>query len=131
MPLWRFAAFSTTLSAFPCAFGIQPYTSMASHAPNDSKDSPPSAAETPGSAANAGTAAELSAAGIATRYLYSYELHAKLIIADGVPFVGSQNLSTNAIENNREVGVLVTDTEAAGIIATQFEADWAAGVTAP
>lgn len=58
MPLWRFAAFSTTLSAFPCAFGIQPYTSMASHAPNDSQDSQPSAAETQGSTGNAGTAAE-------------------------------------------------------------------------
>ena len=55
MPLWRFAAFSTTLSAFPCAFGIQPYTSMASHAPNDSKDSQPSASEAAGNVANTGS----------------------------------------------------------------------------
>lgn len=80
---------------------------------------------------NAATAAELAAAGVQTRYLYTHELHAKLVIADGVPFVGSQNLSTNALENNREVGVIVTEPTPAATVVAQFEQDWANGVAAP
>ncbi len=52
-------------------------------------------------------------------------------MADRVPFVGSQNLSTNALENNREIGVVVTEPAPAATIAAQFEADWAAGTVAP
>jgi phosphatidylserine/phosphatidylglycerophosphate/cardiolipin synthase-like enzyme len=80
---------------------------------------------------NPETATELSAAGIETRYLYEYELHAKLVVADGVPFVGSENMSFNSLENNREVGLFVTESEPAAAIVSQFETDWAAGVTAP
>ncbi|MEQ9324311.1 MAG: phospholipase D-like domain-containing protein [Polyangiaceae bacterium] len=58
-------------------------------------------------------------------------MHAKLVMADRVPFVGSQNLSTNALENNREIGVVVTEPAPAATIAAQFEADWAAGTVAP
>jgi len=80
---------------------------------------------------NPATAAELSAAGIATKYLYAYELHAKLIIADGVPFVGSENLSYTSLERNREVGMLLTEPEPVGEVLSQFESDWSAGVPAP
>ncbi len=80
---------------------------------------------------NPETAAELSALGAETRYLYTLELHAKLVLADGVPFVGSENLSYNALENNREVGVLVTEPGPAATIQQQFEADWAQGTAAP
>lgn len=78
---------------------------------------------------NTATASELQAAGIPAKFLYTAELHAKLVIADGVPRVGSQNLSTNSIENNREIGVLVTEEAPAAQIVQQFEADWAAGTT--
>ena len=54
---------------------------------------------------NPATAAELKAAGVQTRYLYAAELHAKLVIADGVALVGSENMSFNSLENNREVGM--------------------------
>ncbi len=80
---------------------------------------------------NPDTAQELSAAGAETKYLYSLELHAKLIMADGIPFVGSENMSYNALENNREVGLFVTEPSPAAIIQQQFEADWAAGEPAP
>lgn len=80
---------------------------------------------------NPATAQELASVGAETKYLYTFELHAKLVMADGVPFVGSENLSTNALENNREVGLLVTEPGPAQVIQEQFEADWAQGTVAP
>jgi cardiolipin synthase A/B len=77
---------------------------------------------------NTTTAATLGAEGIPVKFLETVELHAKLIIADGVAFVGSENLSYTSLTQNREVGVLVTEPGPAAAIAAQFEADWAAGV---
>jgi len=77
---------------------------------------------------NTATAADLKAAGAQAKFLKSYELHAKLIVADGVPFVGSENLSWTSLESNREIGVFVTEPEPADAIKAQFEKDWAAGV---
>jgi phosphatidylserine/phosphatidylglycerophosphate/cardiolipin synthase-like enzyme len=77
---------------------------------------------------NADTAVELAAAGIPVRFLERYELHAKLVIGDGVAFVGSENFSWTSLDRNREVGVLVTEPGPAGAAAAQFAADWAAGV---
>lgn len=60
-----------------------------------------------------------------------FYLHAKLITADGVAFVGSENFSISGLTKNREVGALVFEPAAAQVMATQFEADWAATPTAP
>jgi cardiolipin synthase A/B len=56
----------------------------------------------------------------------SIYLHAKLIIADGIAFVGSVNMSQTSLTKNREVGVLVTDGPANQVIETAFESDWTA-----
>jgi phosphatidylserine/phosphatidylglycerophosphate/cardiolipin synthase-like enzyme len=80
---------------------------------------------------NTQTAKDLAAEGIPVRFLTTFELHAKLILADGAAFVGSQNLSYNSLQNNREVGLLISEPEPAGAIAARFEADWQAGVAAP
>ncbi len=80
---------------------------------------------------NPETAAELEAAGAETRYLYAYEVHAKMLIVDGVAFVGSENYSWNSLTNNREVGLLVTEPNAAAVIVQQVEQDWLQGVNAP
>jgi phosphatidylserine/phosphatidylglycerophosphate/cardiolipin synthase-like enzyme len=77
---------------------------------------------------NVETAATLQSEGIAVRYLTAWELHAKLVVADGVALVGSQNMSWTSLEKNREVGLLISEPEPAAAIASQFEADWAAGV---
>lgn len=55
----------------------------------------------------------------------SFSLHSKLIVADGVAFVGSENMSLTSLTKNREVGVLVFEPAAAAVITTQFETDWA------
>lgn len=76
---------------------------------------------------NTQTAEELAAEGIPVRFLTTWELHAKLILADGVALVGSHNFSYTSLEDNREIGLLV---EGTGIddIAAQFETDWNDGV---
>jgi cardiolipin synthase len=78
---------------------------------------------------NVATAGDLLPSGVSVKYLLSLELHAKLVVADGVAFVGSENFSFTSLDRNREVGVLITETAPRTAIAQQFEADWSAGVT--
>lgn len=69
----------------------------------------------------------LKAAGIPVKTSSNYYLHAKLIVADGVPFVGSENMSFTSLTKNREVGALVFEPGAATVITDQFTADWNSG----
>jgi len=81
---------------------------------------------------NVSTATTLANQGIPVRYVgSSVFLHAKLIISDGVALVGSQNLSSTSLTDNREVGVLVTEPSAVATIQAQLDADWATGTSAP
>ncbi len=63
--------------------------------------------------------------GIETHAASGFFLHAKLIIADGVAFVGSENYSATSLTRNREVGALIFEPTQAAIIKTQFDADFA------
>ena len=55
-------------------------------------------------------------------------LHTKMIVADGArAYVGSENLSTNSLDNNREVGVVVTEASSIAPLTASFETDWTAG----
>lgn len=67
--------------------------------------------------------------GVEVKFPTGYFLHAKLIVADGVVFVGSENMSLTSLTKNREVGALVFEPAAAAVITAQFETDWAAGLT--
>lgn len=58
-------------------------------------------------------------------------LHAKLIIADNVAFVGSENMSFTALSKNREVGALVFEPSAFASIQSQFDTDWNASTVVP
>ncbi len=81
---------------------------------------------------NVDTATTLSNQGIAVRYASaSIFLHAKLIISDGVALIGSQNMSSTSLTDNREVGVLVTEPAPVATLQAQLDADWAAGRDAP
>jgi phosphatidylserine/phosphatidylglycerophosphate/cardiolipin synthase-like enzyme len=79
-------------------------------------------------AGNAQTAADLGAAKIPVKYMKALELHAKLVVADGAVFIGSENLSTNSLTNNREVGVLSNDPSVVAGAKAQLEDDWSMGV---
>lgn len=74
----------------------------------------------------------LKAAGITVKEPPSSILvHAKLIIADSVAFVGSQNMSSTALAKNREVGVLAFEPAELMPIKTQFDSDWNASTVIP
>lgn len=77
---------------------------------------------------NADTITTLQNAGVPVRVMKAFELHAKMVVSDGIPFVGSENLSSTSLTRNREVGVMVTDDTQAAKIRTQVDADWNLGV---
>ena len=65
-------------------------------------------------------------AGVLVRYLDDPFVHAKVFLVDGVRgFVGSENISTNSLNNNRELGVIFEDDDSVERLATQFDTDWA------
>ncbi|MFT3693096.1 MAG: phospholipase D-like domain-containing protein [Kofleriaceae bacterium] len=79
---------------------------------------------------NAGIAAFLMPHDIPVKYAVDqFYLHAKLIIADGVAFVGSENFSPTSLTQNREIGALITEADQVVPIQAQFDADWA--ITTP
>ena len=70
----------------------------------------------------------LRQAGGDVRYLKDPYVHAKVFVIDGVEaYVGSQNLTTNSLDFNREVGLSFTDAPLVERILAQFETDWEAG----
>ena len=55
-----------------------------------------------------------------------YYMHAKLIIIDQrLAFVGSQNLTRESLNYNREVGILIKNANVVKTLTTTFLADWA------
>jgi cardiolipin synthase len=52
-------------------------------------------------------------------------IHAKMIIADGTQaFVGSENFSTNSMQNNRELGLFISTPGAITSLVSTFATDW-------
>jgi cardiolipin synthase len=74
---------------------------------------------------NADTIAFFRGQGIEVHEASTFYLHAKLIIADGVVFIGSENFSQTALTKNREMGALVFETGPAKAVRDQFNTDWA------
>ncbi len=78
-------------------------------------------------AQNADTRTYLEGKNIPVHYaLNQFYLHAKLIIADAVAFVGSENFSSTGLQQNREVGGLLVEPSAEMVESAQFELDWTA-----
>jgi cardiolipin synthase len=80
---------------------------------------------------NDATAQKLAAAKIHVKYMKALDCHAKLIVSDDRAFVGSENMSSNSIDANREVGIIVSNPPSVAPIEKQFEADWASATVAP
>lgn len=69
----------------------------------------------------------LQSAGVDVRILDKPRLHAKMILVDGVTvFVGSQNMSANSIEHNREVGLILSEPANVARLAKAFQRDFTA-----
>ncbi len=68
---------------------------------------------------------ELAAAGVGIRFLDAPYVHAKAMVVDGqVAMIGSQNLTANSLENNRELGIIFDDVAAVNRLARIFLQDW-------
>lgn len=68
---------------------------------------------------------KLAAAGVALRFLDAPYVHAKAMIIDGqTAMIGSQNLTANSLENNRELGIIFDDPAAVNRLARVFLQDW-------
>ncbi len=53
-------------------------------------------------------------------------IHAKIIVADGrVAFVGSENISAESLDQNRELGIIVSDAAVLSKLQATFQKDWA------
>jgi len=53
-------------------------------------------------------------------------MHAKIIVVDGrVAFVGSENISAESLDQNRELGIIVSDAAVLGKLQATFQKDWA------
>ena len=64
-----------------------------------------------------------------------FYIHAKAIVADyGLATqrveAGSMNITTNSLDNNRELGVILTDSGVASTVETAFASDYAGGTPA-
>ena len=73
-----------------------------------------------------GVAIITEAGGVVHRLAQSYlYVHAKVIVADGRrAFVGSENISSASLDQNRELGVIVADPGAITALENTFESDW-------
>ncbi|NWJ46131.1 MAG: hypothetical protein HXX08_09655 [Chloroflexi bacterium] len=55
-------------------------------------------------------------------------MHAKIYLVDNAQlFIGSENVSTGSLDSNRELGIILTDTNIIKNVSATFEKDWASG----
>jgi phosphatidylserine/phosphatidylglycerophosphate/cardiolipin synthase-like enzyme len=82
-------------------------------------------APTGGADANADGRMRLTANGVEVRRIEQPYMHAKQIVIDRQEaFIGSENISTQSLNSNREVGLLVADKAAVGRLEETFNHDW-------
>lgn len=52
-------------------------------------------------------------------------IHAKMFVADNkTAFIGSENISTQSLDRNRELGVILTDPSIISLLKSTFQYDW-------
>jgi len=67
--------------------------------------------------------------GVDVRIVNTLYIHAKALLVDGqLAWIGSQNFTANSLDNNREVGVIVTKPAALSRIQRAFDIDFTSGV---
>lgn len=75
---------------------------------------------------NPATATFLKNAGVQVRILSNPVPHIKLVIADRkAALIGSHNLSSSSLRDNREIGEIVRSPAAVNVLATRLDGDWA------
>jgi len=67
----------------------------------------------------------ITASGVQVKEDHHLYMHAKIIIADGqLAFVGSENISTQSLDKNRELGILISDPTVLNTLQQTFQQDW-------
>jgi len=62
---------------------------------------------------------------VEVKYLSSPYIHSKLILSDEeTAYVGSINLSSQSMDENREVGIIISNPEIINTLSQTFESDW-------
>lgn len=83
-------------------------------------------------ASNWETAQTWRAAGAQVRFQATPFLHAKTVVADGRSmYIGSTNLTSNSMDNNRELGLAIGTPEIVKVVAQTNELDWNHGNESP
>jgi phosphatidylserine/phosphatidylglycerophosphate/cardiolipin synthase-like enzyme len=59
-------------------------------------------------------------------------VHAKMFLVDAQrAFIGSENVSDNSLNNNRELGIIFDQADAVQVVRQTFERDWALATVEP
>lgn len=74
--------------------------------------------------ANRNEAQTLMQCGANIKTLSSPYIHGKMILTDTTAYVGSINLTTESMDDNRELGIIVTQPDIIQTLSTTFENDW-------
>ena len=78
-----------------------------------------------GSSSNSNGIATIKQGGVQVREDPRLYMHAKIIVVDGQKaFVGSENISTQSLDQNRELGILVSDASVMHTLEQTFQQDW-------
>lgn len=84
-----------------------------------------------GGGGNDADVSRLLSGGVHVDYLGAPYVHAKLLIADGtIAFTGSENFSATSLDQNRELGIIVSDPHALATLGATFAQDWSIGSAA-
>ena len=68
---------------------------------------------------------QIAASGVQVKEDHQLYMHAKIIVADGqLAFVGSENISSESLDHNRELGILVSDPTVLTKLQQTFQQDW-------
>lgn len=79
--------------------------------------------------ANKDAVLKLAQEGVLVKTLSSPYIHAKMILIDDTKaYVGSINFSTQSMDENRELGIMITEDDSIQTIDEIFSKDWEAGV---
>jgi cardiolipin synthase A/B len=76
--------------------------------------------------ANARGVAAVQSGGVQVHYMRKPYVHAKIVLVDGqTAFAGSENVSRQSLDGNRELGVFLSQPAALSRMMAVFEQDWA------
>lgn len=75
-------------------------------------------------ASNQQAISDLQNCNVAIKALSSPYIHAKMILAGTTAYIGSVNLTTQSMDENRELGITITQPDIISTLSNTFQTDW-------